>query len=99
MRAPTPDRSRAMNAEPLPATPAPPRPRGAPLEMAPDDFRRAGHALVDAIAAFLASLPERPVTADETPAEVRALIGGDRPLPETGADADALLQSAARLLF
>ena len=33
--------------------------REAPMSMDGDSFRRAGHALVDSIADFLASLPER----------------------------------------
>lgn len=76
-----------------------PASRGAPLAMDPEDFRRAGHALVDALASFLGSLPERPVTRGESPEAVRALLGGDAPLPETGTDAGALLGSVAELLF
>ena len=41
--------------------------RHAPLAMPAHDFRAAGHALVDAVADFLAGLPERPVTRGETP--------------------------------
>jgi hypothetical protein len=35
--------------------------RAAPVEMTPEAFREAGHRLVDEIAAFLESLPRRPV--------------------------------------
>ncbi|MGI9329673.1 MAG: pyridoxal phosphate-dependent decarboxylase family protein [Gammaproteobacteria bacterium] len=61
-------------------------------------FRAAGHALVDQIADFYASLPERPVTAGESPAQVRALLpeGG---LPATGRPAQELLTEVAPLLF
>ena len=38
------------------------RNRRAPLEMSPEAFREAGHRLVDGIAAFLESLPGRPVS-------------------------------------
>ena len=74
-------------------------PRAAPLRMDADEFRRAGHALVDAAAAFLASLPRGPVTASESPSAVQAALGASAPLPEQGSDPAALLDDAARLLF
>ena len=49
--------------------------RIAPIEMSSDDVRAAGHGLIDAIADFLTSLPERPVGPGETPAEVRRVLG------------------------
>lgn len=73
--------------------------RAAPIAMDAESFRRAGHALVDSIAEFLATLPQRPVTPDESPDSVRDLIDGDAPLPEEGTDAGALLQRTAPLLF
>ncbi|HXG90724.1 MAG TPA: hypothetical protein VNJ02_20585 [Vicinamibacterales bacterium] len=45
--------------------------RDAPLRMTADEFRRAGHALVDSIASFLESLAQRPVTPSESPAAVQ----------------------------
>ncbi|HEY5624575.1 MAG TPA: aminotransferase class V-fold PLP-dependent enzyme, partial [Gammaproteobacteria bacterium] len=68
------------------------------LDMSPSEFREVGHELVEAIADFYASLPSRPVTPAETPAQIRELIG-IRPLPEDGASAQALLRAAAPLLF
>ena len=50
------------------------RNRRAPLEMSPEAFREAGHRLVDEIAAFLESLPGRPVTRDETPSALRTFF-------------------------
>jgi glutamate/tyrosine decarboxylase-like PLP-dependent enzyme len=73
--------------------------RRVPLHLDPDAFRAAGHALVDQIAAFLPSIRERPVTPFESPQAVQALIGADRPLPEHGSDAEALLRSTAATLF
>ena len=72
--------------------------RLAPLDMAPEEFRRLGHALVDDIARFLASLPDRAVTRESTPQELRALLpqGG---LPERGAPPERLVREAAQLLF
>jgi glutamate/tyrosine decarboxylase-like PLP-dependent enzyme len=66
--------------------------------MAPDEFRRLGHALVDDVAAFLASLPERPVATGESPGTIRSLLDADRPLPEAGTEAAELLRSATDLL-
>jgi aromatic-L-amino-acid/L-tryptophan decarboxylase len=69
-----------------------------PLEMSPEEFRRAGRELVDRIADFLGSLPGRPLTPGETPAEVRALLGRG-PLPAAGSDAARLLRETAGLLL
>ena len=81
-----------------PAAPAPAG-REAPLAMDAEEVRRLGHALVDSVAGFLASLPERPVTRGESPQAVRARLGAGAPLPEEGSDAGELLRSAADLLF
>lgn len=72
--------------------------RQAPLEMTGDDFRRLGHSLVDRIAGFLDSLPQRPVTREATPNKIRQLFGGDR-IPEDGMDSSRLLSETAGLLF
>jgi len=69
-----------------------------PVEMSPDEFRRTGHALVDQIADFLASLPDRPVFPGDTANEVRQILG-DEPLPKTGTPASQLLPETAELLF
>ncbi len=74
------------------------RDRPAPIEMIPDDFRAAGHNLIDAIADFLASLPERPIGPGETPAEVRQILG-DKSIPDLGVPPHQLLDEAANLLF
>jgi len=74
-----------------------PPPREAPLDMPAEEFRAAGHALVDQLADFLASLPERPVTPAPTQPEVRELLG-DRSLPETGESAAEILPQTAELL-
>ena len=76
-----------------------PTPRDAPLQMDSEEFRRAGHALVDSIAAFLEGLPNRPVTTAEEPRAIEQLIDATASLPAEGTDADALLRSAASMLF
>ncbi|HSJ24954.1 MAG TPA: aspartate aminotransferase family protein [Longimicrobiales bacterium] len=74
------------------------RPREAPLKLDADAFRALGHSLVDEIAGFLDTLPERPVRPPVTPGELRALLPQGE-LPEQGSDAAALLGSTTRLLF
>ncbi|MEX1183235.1 MAG: pyridoxal-dependent decarboxylase [Gemmatimonadota bacterium] len=73
--------------------------RYAPLAMDAVEFRTAGHALVDALAEFLDTQAERPVTMSASPDAVRALVDAGRPLPESGAAAADLLASTAQLLF
>lgn len=73
--------------------------RDAPLAMSPDELRRVGHRLVDLVADFFSRMPEGPVTRDERPEDLRALLGGDVGLPEQGTDACELVESAAELLF
>jgi aromatic-L-amino-acid/L-tryptophan decarboxylase len=73
------------------------RHRHAPLEMSPKAFREAGHRLVDEIAAFLESLPGRPVTRDEAPSALRGLLPAA--LEDEGAPPGELLAEAGPLLF
>src|SRR5690242_2193941 len=73
--------------------------RTSPLEMTEEQFRSLGHDLVDRIASFLGSLPERAVTPAETVDQVRAAFDVARNLPEQSAESDALLQRTADLLF
>jgi len=75
------------------------RSRIAPLEMTEEQFRSLGHALVDRIASFLASVPGRAVTPAEPVDKVRVVLGASRTLPEQGMEARDLLTSAADLLF
>ncbi|NKB89069.1 MAG: aminotransferase class V-fold PLP-dependent enzyme [Acidobacteria bacterium] len=74
-----------------------PQPRDAALATDSDEFRAAGHALVDQLADFLTSLPERPVTRDLDQPAVRDLLG-TRPLPEHGEDLAAVLPTTVELL-
>jgi aromatic-L-amino-acid decarboxylase len=67
--------------------------------MSSEEFRKLGTELVDRIGAFLESLPSRPVTPAESPAEIRHALGNQRTLPRQGADPAQLLHHAADLLF
>jgi glutamate/tyrosine decarboxylase-like PLP-dependent enzyme len=80
-------------------TPSPSAEREAALRMDPEAFRRAGHALVDSVATFLAGLPSGRVTAGESPHAVQRLVDADAPLPGEGTDPDLLLRSTAEMLF
>lgn len=68
------------------------------LEMSPEEFRAAGHRLVDQIAEFLESIPQRPVVPPVTPAALRRLLPSDG-LPERGASGGELLEEVTGLLF
>jgi glutamate/tyrosine decarboxylase-like PLP-dependent enzyme len=67
-------------------------------DLSPDDFRAAGHRLIDELADFYASLPLRRVTPGESVGEIRALLGNG-PLPESGAPAAGLIGEIAPFLF
>ena len=73
------------------------QPRSA-LDMTGAEFREIGHALVDEIAAFFDSLPERKLTRDAGPDEIRRLLGTQE-LPEGGTDTASLFAEVAPLLF
>ena len=72
---------------------------GCSLEMSAEEFRSAGHDLVNRIADWLERLPSGPVMRDESPAAVRRVLDAERSLPESGTDAAALLDDTAQLLF
>jgi len=73
--------------------------RHTPLDINAETFRALGHRLVDDIAAFLDSLPARPVTRGQPPSSVREALGLGAPLPEHGSDPTRLLERTAALLF
>jgi glutamate/tyrosine decarboxylase-like PLP-dependent enzyme len=75
------------------------RARQTPLSMDPATFRTLGHDLVEQLAEFLESLPDRPVTRNESPSAVRAALDLEGSLPDTGTDAGALLTQTATHLF
>ncbi|HSA57209.1 MAG TPA: aminotransferase class V-fold PLP-dependent enzyme [Gemmatimonadaceae bacterium] len=72
--------------------------RVAPLDLPPDEFRRLGHALIDRIAEHLEGIRDLPVSRGESPAQMRAFLGGAS-LPGPGAAAGEVLEEAAGLLF
>ena len=83
----------------LPSDPIASDERAAPLRMSAEEFRLLGHELVDAIATFLASVPDGRVAPPDSPHDLQRLIDAEAPLPSIGTDAAELLRSTARLLF
>jgi aromatic-L-amino-acid/L-tryptophan decarboxylase len=73
--------------------------RQSPIAMDAAAFRTLGHALVEQIAGFLESLPQRPVTRDEPPSAIRDAFDLNAPLPEAGVEPGQLLERTAALLF
>lgn len=72
--------------------------RRVPIEIGAEGFRTIGHNLVDQIADFLDSLPQRPVTRYTTPAKLQQLLG-DRPIPEQGSDPAKIIAEVSEMLF
>ena len=72
--------------------------REAIFNMSAADFRTAGHQLVEQLAGFLDTLPERRVAPETTTESVVKLL---RPqtMPENGKEANSLLAETAELLF
>lgn len=66
--------------------------------MSADEFRAAGHRLIDALAEFYASLPNRPVTRGESVGRLREVLA-PAPLPAEGRPGGELLDEITPLLF
>lgn len=66
--------------------------------VSPDDFRRAGHALVDILAEFFEGIEGMPVTPNPDAATVRALLPQGS-LPDRSRDVPQLLEETARTLI
>ena len=73
------------------------RDRHSPLEMSGDEFRKAGHQLVDDLADFLESLPDRKVVETKSVSEVQSVVGNES-LPTKGVDTSQLLKETTKLL-
>jgi len=65
--------------------------------MSPEEFRHAGHALIDWIADYRADLEQRPVRAQVKPGEVRASFSAEAPLTVTSA-ADMLAELEQKIV-
>jgi aromatic-L-amino-acid/L-tryptophan decarboxylase len=74
------------------------KPRESPIEVNKAEFKKIGYALVDTIADFMHTIPERPVTTGETPKQIQAILG-HAPLPEQGTCVSDLFSRTAALLL
>lgn len=74
------------------------RDRQAPIDISPDQFRSAGHNMIDRIADILATLRERKVTAGRSVGEIQDLIDASSGMPQEGYDFDQLLAQTTELL-
>jgi aromatic-L-amino-acid decarboxylase len=74
-------------------------PRRSPIEIDPEEFRTLGHHLVDQVAEFLRTLPDRSITPGESPSAIKRLLGDRQSLPNEGAPLPQLLDQTARLFI
>ena len=72
--------------------------RSAPADMPPDEFRRLGPSLVDAIADFYAHLPTSSTASPLLPDAMRARFGRHE-LPEKGANMGPVIEKFQKLFF
>ena len=72
--------------------------RKSPLDISSDDFKEIGYQLVDTIAGFLESIPDKPVTTGETPKQIQQLLG-TASLPENGSPVSEVVSRSADLLL
>ena len=72
--------------------------RPTPIEISEDDFKKIGYKLVDTIAAFFATIGDKPVTTGESSEQLQQLLG-TASLPEKGKDAAELISQATDLLL
>jgi glutamate/tyrosine decarboxylase-like PLP-dependent enzyme len=66
--------------------------------MPPEEFRAIGHSLVDAVADFLARLPDAPTASPLLPDAMRSMLGKRR-MPENGTDIAPVLDRFSRTFF
>jgi aromatic-L-amino-acid/L-tryptophan decarboxylase len=72
--------------------------RAAPANMAPSEFRKIGHTLVDSIADFLERIPEVPTAAPLLPDAMRKVVG-KHAMPKTGTEIGPVLEKFTEKFF
>jgi glutamate/tyrosine decarboxylase-like PLP-dependent enzyme len=72
--------------------------RNAPILISKEEFKKAGHQLVDTLADFYCDIYSKPVTTGQTPKQVQ-LVLGSATLPEQGTAVPELCAKAANLLI
>jgi len=73
--------------------------RQSSLDLSPEEFRSAGHTLIDRIADLLGSMRERQVTSGLSVMEIRELLDASVRMPEVGSECNLLLSQATDLLI
>jgi glutamate/tyrosine decarboxylase-like PLP-dependent enzyme len=73
-------------------------PRTAPLELTPEEFRSAGHALIDEITKLHRFIDRKPVTTAKSPGQIRMLLH-PKSFPPKGMKALPLLKKTTKMLF
>lgn len=68
------------------------------IDMSSQEFREAGHTLVDRIARFLDEIPGKPVTRSESPSTVRKMLNRYQ-LRDEGEETSLILEESVDLLF
>ena len=68
------------------------------MDVSPEQFRSAGHVLIDQVADLLASMRERRVTAGLSVSEIRNLIHASAGMPDGGSKFEVLLSEMTELL-
>lgn len=74
------------------------RDRHTPIDIPPEQFRAAGHTLIDRIADLLATMRERKVTEGRSVGEIRKLIDATAGMPDDGSEFEPLLSQITELL-
>jgi glutamate/tyrosine decarboxylase-like PLP-dependent enzyme len=72
--------------------------RTAPIEINKEEFKTAGHRLIDTIAAFYDTIQQKPVTTGESSRQLQALLG-QASLPSEGASTADIIAMASALLL
>jgi aromatic-L-amino-acid decarboxylase len=69
-----------------------------PLELRPDEFRSAGHRLIDELAELLGTIRDRRVTTAKSPGQIRTMLQSPS-FPRKGTPAAKLLRDATTMLL
>lgn len=72
--------------------------RKTPIGPGKEEFKKTGHYLIDAIADFIDTIKQKPVTTGESPKQLQAILGNAN-LPEHGTNAMELFSKTVDLMF
>ena len=72
--------------------------RQAPIEISKKEFKKLGYQLIDAIAGFIDTIEDKPVTPGESPKQLQGIIGSSS-LPDKGIPAAEVISKASDLLL